>query len=395
MLSNRQLFLNYLAQTSPEPVMLEIKSAKGIYLLDPSGKKYIDLISGVSVSALGHGHPEVIKSIKSQLDKHMHIMVYGEFIQSPQVEYAHNLCETLGPGFENVYFVNSGAEAIEGAIKVSRKFTGKSEIISFENAYHGSTLGALSVMGGNNYKKGFYPLIPDTRRIKFNCLAGLLNITSNTACVIVEPVQAEAGVILPENGFLEKIRQRCDETGALLVFDEIQTGFGRTGEMFAFQKYGVKPDIIVLAKSLGGGMPLGAFISRKEIMHCLGSDPALGHITTFGGHPVSCKAGLCTLEIIKRDSLHKTVLHKEKLIRENLKHPGIKEIRGTGLLLAIDLGTPEMMHKMVKSALKNGIITDWFLFCDEAIRVSPPLNITDEEILEACRLLKKSLDQVF
>ena len=374
-------------------MMLEVNSAKGIYLYHPSGKSYIDLIAGVSVSAIGHSHPEVVACVKSQIDHHMHVMVYGEFVQSSQVRYAHALCDSLGTGFESVYFVNSGAEAIEGAMKVSRKFTERSEIVSFVNAYHGSTMGALSVMGGEMFKKGFYPLIPDTRKLSLNCHEDLQEITNKTACVIIEPVQSEAGVILPENGFLEKVRKRCDETGALLVFDEIQTGFGRTGELFAFQKYQVIPDIIVLAKSLGGGMPLGAFISSREIMKTLSSNPALGHITTFGGHPVSCAAGLCTLEIILKEGLFQTVLQKELLFRKNLIHPSIKEIRGAGLLLALELGNSEIMHRTVQAAFINGVITDWFLFCNTAIRISPPLNITEEEIVLSCGILKKSLDE--
>lgn len=392
MLSNRQLFLHYLAQTSPEPMMLEVSSAKGIYLFSPAGEKYIDLIAGVSVSALGHSHPEIIKSVKAQIDKNMHLMVYGEMVQSPQVRYARALCGALGKGFEKVYFVNSGTEAIEGAIKISRKFTSRTEIISFVNAYHGSTMGALSIMGGTKYKNGYYPLIPDTRQLNFNCPEELENITPKTACVIVEPIQAEAGVVLPANSFLQKTRDRCNETGTLLVFDEIQTGFGRTGELFSFQKYKVKPDIIVLAKSLGGGMPLGAFVSSDTIMKCLSNNPALGHITTFGGHPVSCAAGFTTLNIIQKNSLHKATLKKEQIFRKNLIHPAIKEIRGTGLLMAIDLGTPEMMHRTVKMALKNGLITDWFLFCDTSIRISPPLNISEDEILTSCRILIKSLE---
>lgn len=393
MLSNRQLFLHYLAQTSPDPILLEVNSAKGIYLFSPSGERYIDLIAGVSVSALGHSHPEVIECIKSQIDRHMHVMVYGEFIQSSQLMYAKALSDELGKGFETVYFVNSGAEAVEGSMKLARKFTGRSEIISFENAYHGSTLGAMSIMGDSAYKQGFYPLIPGTRRLVFNSAGDLINITARTACVIVEPIQAEAGVVMPENNFLRQIRERCDETGTLLVFDEIQTGFGRTGEMFAFRKFGVTPDIIILAKSLGGGMPLGAFITRREIMQCLSNNPALGHITTFGGHPVSCSAGLCTLNIIRRENLPEKASENELVFRENLIHPAVKKIRGTGLLLAVELESAEMMHRVVKILRKNGLITDWFLFCDKAIRISPPLNINRNEILEVCRIIKMSLDE--
>ena len=393
MLSNRQLFLACLAQTSPDPIMLEINSAEGIYVYSPSGEKYIDIIAGVSVSSLGHSHPEVIENIKAQLDKHMHLMVYGELIQSPQVRYAQNLCNALGPGFDNVYFVNSGSEAIEGSLKLARKCTGRSEIVSFMNAYHGSTLGAMSIMGNNDFKKGFYPLLPDTRKLNFNCPEELDNITIKTACVVIEPIQAEAGVILPSDNYLQLVRKRCDETGSLLIFDEIQTGFGRTGEIFAFQKLNVIPDIIVLAKSLGGGLPLGAFICSKELMKSLNSNPALAHITTFGGHPLSCAAGMTTLQIIQRESLHKSVLQKENRFRQKLIHPVIKEIRGTGLLLAIEFNSPELMRKIVKLALKNGVITDWFLFCDTALRISPPLTISEKEIDEACSIIIASIDE--
>ncbi len=393
MLSNRQLFLTCLSQTSPDPVLLEVSHAKGIYIYSPSGEKYIDLIAGVSVSALGHSHPEVIENIKIQLNRHTHVMVYGEMIQSPQVTYAQTLTNSLGSGLDNVYFVNSGSEAIEGAIKLARKYTGRSEIISFNNAYHGSTMGAMSIMGNDNLKKGFHPLIPCIRKLNFNSQEELGFISSDTACVVIEPVQAEAGVVMPSANYLESIRKKCTETGTLLVFDEIQTGFGRTGELFAFQKFNLIPDIIVLAKSLGGGLPLGAFICRKELMQSLNSNPALAHITTFGGHPLSCTAGLTALNIIQRESLQKTVKEKEMRFRQKLIHPAIKEIRGTGLLLAIEFKSSELMHRVVKKALKNGVITDWFLFCDTAIRISPPLTICDAEIDEACNLILKSIDE--
>ncbi len=393
MISNRQLFLNNIAQTSPDPMMVEIDHANGIYLYRPSGEKIIDLIAGVSVSSLGHNHPAIVKAVKDQSDRHMHIMVYGEFIQSTQVEYAKLLSSVLGTGFENIYFLNSGSEAIEGAIKLARKATGRYEIISFKNAYHGSTLGSLSIMGSNTYKKGFFPLIPATKQIVFNSVNDLSLITEETACVVAEPIQAEAGVILPEKDFLLLLRNRCRETGALLIFDEIQTGFGRTGSLFSFQDYSVVPDIIVLAKSLGGGMPLGAFISRKELMKCLSYDPPLGHITTFGGHPVSCAAGIASLRTIINENLHKSVLDKEKYFRKYLAHPAIKEIRGKGLLLAVELGSSELRHKTVKKALDTGILTDWFLFCDTSIRISPPLIITTKEIENACNLLIKAIEE--
>jgi len=393
MISNRQLFLEYIAQTSPNPLMLEVEHASGIYLYSPSGKKYIDLIAGVSVSALGHGHPAIITAVREQAERCMHIMVYGESIHSPQVNYAKLLSSTLGQGFDNVYFVNSGTEAVEGAIKLARKASNRSHVVSFLNAYHGSTLGAMSIMGGNYYKQGYYPLIPDTQQLHYNSVKDLHHITHKTACVVAEPVQAEAGIILPENHFLKKLREKCTETGTLLIFDEIQTGFGRTGDLFAFQKYAVKPDIIVLAKSLGGGLPLGAFITRKELMQTLCKNPVLGHITTFGGNPVSCAAGLACLKTITEDKLFEQVPEKEQLFRKHLSHHAIKEIRGTGLLLSVELRSSQLMHKTVKCALKNGLLTDWFLFCDTAIRISPPLIITNDEIINACNLLNQSVDE--
>jgi len=393
MISNRQLFLEYIAQTSPEPLMAEIDTARGVYLYGPSGEKYIDIIAGVSVSALGHNHPSVIKAVKEQVEHHMHIMVYGEVIQSPQVKYAQLLSSTLGDGFDNTYFLNSGSEAVEGAIKLARKATGRSNIVSFKNAYHGSTLGALSIMGGDLYKKGYYPLIPDTRQLEYNAFEDLRHITTKTACVIAEPVQGEAGIVLPEENFLRQLRERCNQTGALLIFDEIQTGFGRTGSLFAFMKCGIKPDIIVMAKSLGGGMPLGAFITRKELMKTLSEKPALGHITTFGGHPVSCAAGLACLKTILKEKLHESVANKEQLFRKHLSHPAVKEIRGTGLMLAAELASSDLMHKTVKCALKNGVLTDWFLFCNTAVRISPPLIISNREIITACNLLNQAIDE--
>jgi len=393
MMTNRQLFLNYLASTSGSPLMLEIGSAKGVYLYSPGRKKFLDIISGVSVSYLGHNHPEINQAIKDQVNKHLHVMVYGEFIQSSQVEFAELLCRNLPGKLQNVYFVNSGTEAIEGAMKLSKRYTGRSEIIAFENAYHGSTQGAMSLMGKECFKTRYRPLLPDIRFLRFNQRADLNQITEKTACVFAEPVQAEAGVILPKDSFLPELKQKCHQTGTLLVFDEVQTGFGRLGELFACQHYNVTPDILVLAKSLGGGMPLGAFISSREIMSVLARDPELGHITTFGGHPVSCAAGLAAFKILLRENLHKKVKEKELLFREYLRHPEIKEIRGEGLLLAVELGDPQKMHKVIEKAKEYGIITDWFLFCETAIRISPALNITAEEIMKACKLFIKSVEK--
>jgi acetylornithine/N-succinyldiaminopimelate aminotransferase len=393
MISKRQAFLNYLAPTSDAPMSLEIESAKGVFMYGPDGKNYLDLISGVSVSYLGHSDPRIIKAVKDQADKHLHLMVYGEFIQSPQVAYAKLLAENLPPTLQNVYFVNSGAEAIEGAMKLSKRFTGRAEIAAFRNAYHGSTQGALSILGNEYYKSGFRPLLPGISFLKYNCIGDLGLITSKTACVVVEILQAEAGVIASEPEFMRALRKRCNETGTLLVFDEIQTGFGRLGEVFGFHINGIVPDILVLAKSLGGGMPLGAFISSEVIMKELSYNPSLGHITTFGGHPVACAAGLAAFSILLDENLHEKASEKEQILRKHLQHPKIEEIRGRGLLLAVELGSAELMHKVVKKAIDNGLVTDWFLFCETAIRISPALNITTAEIEEACSRLKRSIDE--
>jgi len=357
------------------------------------GKDYIDLISGVSVSYLGHSDPRIIAAVKDQADKHLHLMVYGEFIQSPQIEYAKLLTSNLPESLQSIYFLNSGAEAIEGAMKLAKRFTGKHEIAAFRNAYHGSTQGALSIMGDEHFKNGFRPLLPGISLLRYNCLEDIEFITSKTACVIIEILQAEAGIVEIDSEFLAALRNRCNLTGTLLVFDEIQTGFGRLGEVFGYGLYGVIPDILVLAKSLGGGMPLGAFISSKEIMNSLSHDPVLGHITTFGGHPVSCAAGYAAFKVLINENLHLKADEKGNLFRKLLIHPAIKEIRGRGLLLAVELGNADLMHKVVKKAIENGLVTDWFLFCDTAIRISPALNITESEIEEACSRLTIAIEQ--
>jgi acetylornithine/succinyldiaminopimelate/putrescine aminotransferase len=390
-MTNRELFFKHVAQTSPAPPALEIRSAKGIYLYGADGKKYIDLISGISVSNLGHGNPKVVHAVKKQLGKHKYVMVYGEFIVTPQVEYANLLVKNLPRKLGNVYFTSSGSEAIEGALKLAKRFTGRTEIVAFKNAYHGSTQGALSVMGNEMFKQAFRPLLPDVRFLEFNNENNLEYISSQTACVIVEPVQGEAGVILPENNFLKKLYKRCDEAGALLIFDEIQTGMGRTGEMFAFEKYKVVPDILCLAKAFGGGMPLGAFISSKEMMSSLSHDPVLGHITTFGGHPVSCVAGMAAFKAIK-DQKSK-VKSKGNLFKKLLKHPKIKEVRGEGLLLALQFSSEEENKKIIFKCIENGVITDWFLFRPDAMRIAPPLTISEKEIKIACEIILKCIDE--
>jgi acetylornithine/N-succinyldiaminopimelate aminotransferase len=394
MLSSRQLFLQYIGQTSDTPLMLEIDRAEGIWLFSSDGRKYADLISGVSVSNIGHRHPYVIRAIKQQLDKHMHLMVYGEYIQAPQVKLAKLLAENLTAKLNCTYFVNSGSEAIEGAMKLAKRFTGRPEIIAFRNAYHGSTQGALSVLGGEEYKNAFRPLLPAITFLEFNNCMDLEKINRGTACVIIEPIQAEAGVRLPHGDFLKTLREKCTETGTLLIFDEIQVGFGRTGTLFSFQDRGVEPDILVLAKSLGGGLPLGAFISSHEILSAFKTKPVLGHITTFGGHPVSCTAGLASLEVLLKGNIIEQVRKKEQLFRENLVHPLIKEIRGTGLLMAAETGNNEIVKRVIHKGLEKGIILDTFLFCDTALRISPPLTITGEEIPEVCRSLIETMECV-
>lgn len=395
MLSKRQLFLNHVAQTSDSPLMLEVERAEGVYLLGPNGEKHFDLISGVSVSNVGHSHPKVVDAVKQQVDKYMHLMVYGEFIQNPQVQLATKLASILPKSLDSVYFLNSGSEAIEGAMKLAKRYTGRTEIVSFKNAYHGSTQGSLSIMGGEVFKQAFRPLLPNIRHLDYNNTEQLNQITSKTACVIVEPIQGEAGVVLPKDNFLSQLREGCSKVGALLVFDEIQTGLGRTGKMFAFENYNVTPDILVLAKALGGGMPLGSFIASKEIMWSLTNNPVLGHITTFGGHPVSCTAALASINVIIEENLIDSVSKKEKIFREILeKHPLVKEIRSKGLLMAVELGSFDKMLDLVKFGVKNGFITDWFLFCDTSFRISPPLTITEEECRLAAELIVKGLDEI-
>jgi acetylornithine/succinyldiaminopimelate/putrescine aminotransferase len=373
-------------------MMLEIVRAEGIYMFGPDGKKYIDLISGVSVSNTGHCHPKVVEAVKKQVDLYMHLMVYGEIIQNPQVKYAERLAGLLPPVLNSCYFVNSGSEAVEGALKLAKRYTGKSRIISFKNSYHGSTHGALSIQGSELYRNAFRPLLPDTFQIGFNDEKSLDAIDNKTACVIVEPVQSEAGIIYPENDFLLKIRKRCNTTGALLIFDEIQTGFGRLGHMFAIGRFGVIPDILLLAKALGGGMPLGAFISSGEIMSALVTNPSLGHITTFGGHPVCCAAGLASLNVIIDEKLAESCSSKSALFKKELTHPLISKVRGEGLLMAVQLTDSSYIQYVIAHAPDYGLVLDYFLFCDNAFRIAPPLIIGEEEIVLASELLKKLLD---
>lgn len=395
MLTTRELFLNNLAQTSDSPLQLEVEKAEGVYLFDTKGKRYFDLISGISVSNIGHCNPVAVKAINDQVSKYMHLMVYGEFIQQPQVTLAKSLTDLLPNSLNNVYFVNSGSEAVEGAMKLAKRYTGRSEIISFKNAYHGSSQGALSLMGNEEFKRSFRPLLPSIMHIEFNNMSDLNLITTSTAAVFIEPVQGEAGIRVPAEGFLKSLREKCYETGTLLVFDEIQTGMGRTGQMFAFQKYGVLPDILLLAKALGGGMPLGAFISSKEIMSTLSYNPVLGHITTFGGHPVSCAASLSALSFLCESKIVEAVEQKGELFHSLLsKHQAVLEIRRSGLLIAVELGAFDRVLAFIKSALDEGVITDWFLFCNTAVRIAPPLTITNDQIREVCASIIRVLDRL-
>jgi len=387
--SLRQLFLDHLGQTSLSPLLLEIDKAEGSFLYGRDGKDYIDLISGVSVSNTGHRHPEVMAAISEQAGRYLHLMVYGEVVQSPQVMYASRLASLLPPSLQSVFFVNSGSESIEGAIKLARRYTGRNEIIYFRNGYHGSTTGALSVQGSELYRNSFRPLMPSTTMAEFNSAEAAAMISNTTAAVLVEPVQAEAGVIQPAAGFLESLRTACDKHGALLVFDEVQTGFGRTGSLFSLYRYNVIPDILVLAKALGGGLPLGAFVSSSGIMAALSHDPSLGHITTFGGHPLCCAAGLASLEVIIREDLAAKAKEKERLFRDQMAHLPVREVRGEGLLLAVVPEDKKIISQIVLRAPDYGLMLDYFLFCDEAFRIAPPLTISPDEIALACNRLEK------
>jgi acetylornithine/N-succinyldiaminopimelate aminotransferase len=394
MITNKQLFLLNTAQTSTTPKLLEIDHAEGIYLYDKYGKSYIDLVSGFAVSNIGHRNTKVLDAIKAQLDKYLHLTVYGEYVQTPMVLFAEKLVSVLPDKLNNVYFVNSGAEATEGALKLAKRYTGRSKILSFHNAYHGSTHGALSVMGNEHYKQAYRPLLPDIQFMNFNVDADLELITTETACVILETVQGEAGIRVASVEYMQKLRHRCTEMGALLILDEIQAAFGRTGKLFAFEHYNIVPDVLLLAKALGGGMPIGAFISSKDIMGVLAENPILGHITTFGGHPVSCAAGLASLKVLLEEHLIESVNEKEALFRSLLVHPLIKEIRGKGLMLSIQLDSFEQVEKVSNLCSDKGLIIDWFLHCETAMRIAPPLIITREEIQTVCAIILECLNEI-
>jgi acetylornithine/succinyldiaminopimelate/putrescine aminotransferase len=390
----RQLFLSHVAQTSDAPLMLEIEKASGIYLFGSNGKRYIDLISGISVSNIGHCYPEVVKAIQQQAEKFMHLMVYGEYIHYPQVAYSKLLTEQLPEKLNSVYLVNSGAEATEGAMKLAKRITGKTEIIYCQNSYHGSTQGALSVMGDEYFKNAFRPLLPDTKMIRYGVEDDLNFITAKTAAIIIEPIQAESGITVPHENYLNKVRAQCDAHGALMILDEIQTGFGRTGKLFAFQHTNTIPDILLLAKGMGGGMPIGAFVSSAENMNLFTNNPVLGHITTFGGNPVTAAAAKATLEVLLKTRVYETAPQLENIFKKRLQHKAIKQLRSKGLLMSLTFENFETNKKVIDLCIENGVITDWFLFAPNCMRIAPPLIISEEEINTACDIILQAIETV-
>lgn len=391
-MNNRQLFLANLAQTTDFPLLIEIERAEGIWLYGPAGEKYIDLISGIGVSNVGHRHPKVLEAIHHQLDKYLHLMVYGEYVQAPQTLLAQALCQTLPECLDNVYLVNSGSEAVEGALKLAKRYTNRREIVSCINAYHGSSHGALSVGGNEQFKRAYRPLLPGVSNIVYGSFHQLETITSETAAVIIETVQGEAGIRVACTEYFKAVRKRCDEVGALLIVDEIQSGFGRTGKFWAFEHFDFIPDMVVCAKGMGGGMPIGAFIASQHIMAALKNNPLLGHITTFGGHPVSAAASLATLKILQEENLIGQVEEKANLFKKLLVHPKIKGIRNKGLMMAVEFESFDVLKPIIDSAIALGVITDWFLFCDDAMRIAPPLIISHDEIHHSCRIILEAIE---
>lgn len=388
----RQLFLQHIAQTSDSPMLLTIQKAEGVYLYDNEGKRYTDLISGIGVSSYGHGNQKIITAIQHQAAQYLHLMVYGEYVQQPQVALAKTLCNHLPKTLNSVYYVNSGSEAIEGAIKLAKRVTGRTQLIAAKNAYHGSTHGALSLMDNEYFTQAYRPLLPNINFIEYNNTNDLDKITTQVAAVVIETVQGEAGYITPQPDYLLQLRQKCDETGTLLILDEIQCGMGRTGSLFAFEQYGIVPDILVLAKAFGAGMPLGAFIADATLMQNFTHNPVLGHITTFGGHPVSCAAALAGFEWLLETNSYKAAKEKEAIFRDGLKHAAIKDISGKGLMLAIDMGDEDFNKQVIKTCIENGVITDWFLHCGHKMRIAPPLSITTNEIKLACQVILNAID---
>lgn len=392
-MNTRQLFLNHVAQTSDMPLALEPVKASGIYITDVKGKQYIDLISGISVSNVGHSHPKIVEAVKKQAETYMHLMVYGEFIEMPQVKLAQKLAQNLPKSLQSVYFTNSGTEATEGALKLAKRLTGRTEIIYFKNAYHGSTMGALSIMGDEFFKSNFRPLIPGNRMLEYGNFNDIQQISCRTAAVIIDLVQAESGVTVPQTGYIKALRKKCTEVGALLIVDEIQTGMGRTGSLFRFQHEEIVPDILLLAKGFGGGMPLGAFISSEENFQAFHNNPFLGHITTFGGHPVSCAAALAAFEVLEEEQLIASVEEKGRLFEALLNHPKIDKLTRAGLMMALHFDSFEFNKKVIDYCIEDGLITDWFLFASHCLRIAPPLIIQKSEIEKACQIILKNIDK--
>jgi len=392
-MNNRQLFLSHLAQTTDFPLLIEIEKAEGIYMYGPNEERYIDLISGIGVSNVGHRHPHVINAIKEQLDKYLHLMVYGEFVQTPQAKLAEALVSTLPAGLDNVYLVNSGSEAVEGALKLAKRYTNRREIVSCIDAYHGSSHGSLSVGGNEIFKRAYRPLLPGISHITYGKEDDLDRITTQTAAIIIETIQGEAGIRVAAKSYFQALRNRCNETGTLLILDEIQAGFGRTGKFWAFDHFDIQPDILVCAKGMGGGMPIGAFIASKEIMGHFKSNPLLGHITTFGGHPVSAVASLATIQVLRDAHVVELVEQKAELFRELLVHDKIKSIRNKGLLMAIQFESFEVLKPIIDKAISLGVVTDWFLFCDDSMRIAPPLIIEEDQIREACAIILQAIEE--
>ena len=393
-MTQRELFFQHLAQTSPAPLALEIVKAEGCSLWDASGKKYLDLIAGISVSQTGHRHPKVIQAIQQQLDRYLHLMVYGELIQSPQVQYAELLTKHLPASLNSVYFTNSGTEATEGAMKLAKRVTGRTNILAFNKSYHGSTQGALSIMGDETFKNAFRPLLPGIIHAEYNKTESIDLIDEHTACVVAETIQAESGVNAPLRSWMKALREKCTQTGALLILDEIQCGFGRNGTMWAFEQIDVVPDVLLLGKALGGGMPLGAFIANQNLMKKLTHQPVLGHITTFGGHPVCCAAGIAAMEVLLEEELIQKVQEKEILFRSMLQHPSILSIRSRGLMMALEFETFEKCKMVIDQCIAKGVLTDWFLFASNYMRIAPPLTISEEEIKEACGVVVEVLSEI-
>ena len=392
-LSKREIFTRHLAQTAPYSLALEVEKAEGVYIYDSTGKKYFDLNSGISVSSLGHRNPHVVQAIKDQLDRYMHTMVYGEHIQDPQTDLAVLLLEELDASLDSVYYLNSGSEVVEAAMKLAKRATGRYEIISCKDAYHGSTQGSESLRSDHDYSSAFLPLLPGVRHIRFNVIEDLEKISERTAAIILEPVQAEAGIILPEENYLQAVRKRCNETGCLMVLDEIQTGFGRTGSLFAYQKYQVAPDILCLGKAMGGGLPIGALVASRRLMNLFSKNPELGHISTFAGNPVICAGAKANLEVLLKSDIISSVRQREMQIHSLLAdHPIVQEIRSSGLMMAVELKRKKYLKHVVQKAFELGALIDYFLFNSKAFRLAPPLIYSEEELDEACAILRAALD---